>query len=76
MATEILQVRDVPSEDVEVLRERASAKKVSLSKYLRELIREETSRPTMEEALSRIGERKSIDVGSEDIRSHIEACRA
>lgn len=76
MSTEILQVRDVPSKDVEVLRERASAKKVSLSGYLRELIREEASRPTMDEALSRIGSRDSVDVVSEDLRSYIEADRS
>ncbi len=75
MLTETLEVRDVPSTDVAVLRKRASASKISLSAYLRELIRDDASRLDMEEALSRIGARESIGVEGEDIRSYIEAGR-
>jgi len=72
MATEILQVRDVPAGDVEVLRARAASRNMSLSSYLRELIHNDTSRPTMDEALARIAARGSIEANSEDIRSFIE----
>ncbi|CAN5878182.1 hypothetical protein BH20ACT6_BH20ACT6_14130 [soil metagenome] len=72
MATEILQVRDVPADDVEVLRARAASRNMSLSSYLRKLIHDDTSRPTMDEALARIAARDSIEADSEDIRSFID----
>jgi hypothetical protein len=71
MATEIIQVRDVPVEDVEVLRARAASRNMSLSGYLRELIHEDTSRPTMAEVLERIATRSSVEVDGEEIRSLI-----
>lgn len=72
MSTEILQVRDVPAEDVEVLRARAAARNMSLSSYMRELIHDDTSRPAMGEVLSRIAARDSIEASGEDIRSFID----
>lgn len=75
MSTEILQVRDVPVGDAEVLRARAAARKMSLSSYLRELIHEDTARPLMGEVLSRIAARDSVEASGEDIRSFIDADR-
>ena len=49
MSTEILQVRDVPSEDAQALRARAASRNMSLSSYLRELIHDDASRPAMTE---------------------------
>lgn len=72
MATEILQVRDVPAEEVAVLRARAAERNMSLSSYLRELIHDDTSRPAMVDVLARIADRGSIDASSEDIRSFID----
>ncbi len=72
MSTEILQVRDIPSEDARALRARAAARNMSLSSYLRELIHDDASRPTMSEVLARIATRPSIDADSEDIRAFIE----
>ena len=72
MGTEIIQVRDVPAEEVEVLRERATSRNMSLSGYLRELIHDDTSRPTTDDVLERIATRDSIEASSEDIRSFIE----
>ncbi|XAS75326.1 hypothetical protein V3G39_11690 [Dermatophilaceae bacterium Sec6.4] len=72
MPTEILQVRDVPAEDVAVLRARAASRQMSLSSYLRELIRADATRPTMSDVLERIAARESLDVGHDDIRSCIE----
>lgn len=71
MDTEIIQVRDVPSGDVAVLRERASARNKSLSSYLRDLIRDEANRPTMDEVLARIATRESVEASGDDIRSFI-----
>lgn len=72
MGTEIIQVRDVPTEDAEVLRTRAASRNMSLSSYLRELIHDDTSRPSMDDVLTRIAARDSIEASDEDIRSFIE----
>lgn len=73
MGTEIIQVRDVPSEDVDILRARAAARNMSLSSYLRELIHDDASRPAMSDVLARIATRGSIEVGGEDVRSFIDS---
>lgn len=72
MATEILQVRDVPTQDVAVLRARAASRNMSLSSYLRELIHDDTSRPTMAEVLERIEGRDRVEADHQGIRSVIE----
>ena len=72
MATEILQVRDVPSEDAQALRARAAAKNMSLSSYLRELIHDDASRAPMAEVLERIASRDGVDSEGEDIRALID----
>lgn len=75
MTTETLQVRDVPGEDLEVLRARAAAQNLSLSGYLRELIHNDASTPSMKEFLARIAARDPVEASGEDIRSLIEAGR-
>lgn len=72
MNTEIIQVRDVPTEDVAALRARAASRHMSLSSYLRELIRDDASRPAMVDVLDRISGRSGIEASSEDIRSFID----
>lgn len=72
MSTEIIQVRDVPTEDAEVLRARAASRNMSLSGYLRELIHDDTSRPAAAEVLARIATRACIEASKEDIRSFID----
>ncbi len=72
MSTEIIQVRDVPSGDVQALRARAASQNMSVSSYLRALIHDDTSRPTMSEALARIASRSSVEASGEDIRSLID----
>lgn len=72
MGTEIIQVRDVPAEDVEILRARAASRNMSLSGYLRELIHDDASRPAMADVLARIAARDSIEASGEDIRSFID----
>lgn len=75
MRTEIIQIRDVPSEDAQVLRQRAASRKMSVSSYLRELIHADTSRPTMPEVMARIAERSSIEASGEDVRQFVDADR-
>lgn len=75
MVGEILQVRNVPTHEVEVLRACAAARNMSLSGYLRELIHENTSRPTMVEVLERIAARDRIEAEPADIQSFIETDR-
>jgi plasmid stability protein len=72
MSAEIIQVRDVPSEDVDALRSRAAARGMSLSAYLRELIHEDVSRPSMTEIVARIATRDSVEADSADIRAFID----
>jgi plasmid stability protein len=72
MSAEIIQVRDVPSEDVDALRSRAAARGVSLSAYLRELIHDDVSRPSMTEIVARIATRDNIEADRDDIRSFID----
>ncbi|RIK14388.1 MAG: hypothetical protein DCC50_11420 [Acidobacteria bacterium] len=72
MNGEILQVRDVPSDEMRRLRARAAARGVSLSAYLRELIHDDVSRPAMTEVLERIASRSSVEATDEDIRASIE----
>lgn len=72
MSTEILQVRDVPSEDAQTLRARAAARNMSLSGYLRELIHDDASRPELGAVLERIASRGSVEADAEDIRGLIE----
>lgn len=72
METEILQIRDVPSDDAAVLRSRAASRNMSLSSYLRELIHENATRPLMSDVLDRIGSRQSVEASGEDVRSFID----
>jgi plasmid stability protein len=72
MSAEIIQVRDVPSDEVDVLRSRAAARGMSLSAYLRELIHDDVSRPAMTEIVARIATRDSIEADRDDIRSFID----
>lgn len=72
VATEIIQVRDVPTADVDVLRARAAEQSTSLSAYLRSLIHDDASRPTMADVLARIGTRTRVEANTEVVRGFIE----
>jgi len=45
---------------------------MSLSSYLRELIRDDASRPALAEVLDRIASRESVEDSREEIRSFID----
>ena len=52
LVTTPLQIRNMPDEALEALRERAAKRQLSLSAYAREVLVREAGRATMEEALS------------------------
>ena len=72
----ILQLRDVDTDDIAVLRARAERAGMSLSAYLRHLLHEEATQPTNSEVVERIAAEKPIDVSAEDVNRYIEAERA
>lgn len=72
MSTEVIQVRDVPAEDLALIRAKAAARNMSLSGYLRELIHDDASRPSMADVLARIRGHDSIEADMTDIRSFID----
>lgn len=72
MGTEIVQIRDVPPDDVAALRARAKRRGMSLSGYLRELIHDDASRPEMSDVLARIASRDSVEASAADIRAFID----
>ncbi len=55
-----LQIRGIPVELRERLRRRAAGKGVSMTQYVMELIRDDLSRPSMEEWLARLATRKPV----------------
>ncbi len=75
MTAEIIQIRDVPADDVAALRTRAARHHMSLSAYLRALIHDDVARPTMEEVVTRISTRQRVEAEPDEIRAYIDADR-
>jgi plasmid stability protein len=73
---EILQVRDVDSADLAVLRERAAKEGKSLSAYVRDILHDEATQMTNAEVISRIAAEEPIDVSLDEIRSFLEKDRS
>ena len=65
MSGVILQVRDVPEHVVVRLRERAAARGISLSAYVRALLADDAAQQTLDEAITRIGTRTPVEVSDE-----------
>ncbi|KAA1398181.1 FitA-like ribbon-helix-helix domain-containing protein [Aeromicrobium ginsengisoli] len=64
----LVQIRDVPDDARQALKARAAARGVSLNEYLRALLVEEASRPTLAEVLERARSRSERSaVSSVDI---------
>lgn len=61
-----VHIRDVPEESVDVMKARAAAEGMSLQAYLRRLVIEAASSPTVAEVLAR-GARRSAGVSMSDI---------
>ncbi len=75
MPTTILQVRDMPVDVLARLRERASAQGMSLSQYVRDLLKQDAEQPTLSEAVDRIADRTPVDVSDEEILNAIREDR-
>lgn len=76
MGNEILQVRDVSSADLTVLRNRAGREGKSLSAFIRDLLHAEATHMTNDEVVARIAEEQPIEVSDDEIRGYIAAERA
>lgn len=67
-----VQIKDVPDDTHRVLRERAARAHQSLQEYLRSRLIAEAARPTVEEVLDRVDERRggrvSFESAVRDIR--------
>jgi hypothetical protein len=70
-----VQIKDVPEETHRVLRERAAAAHQSLQEYLRSRLIEETSRPTVDEVLARVGGHSGGHAGFEEALKALRAER-
>ncbi|SDU59045.1 FitA-like ribbon-helix-helix domain-containing protein [Jiangella alkaliphila] len=76
MAGEILQVRDVDSDDLAVLRERAAREGKSLSAYVRDLLHDEAMSPTNAEVVEAIAGEEPVEADLDEVRRYIEAERS
>jgi plasmid stability protein len=75
MTNSILQVRDIPDQVIERLRERAAGQGISLSAYVRNLLAADAEQMSMSEAIAQIAERAPVDVEDEDIIAAIHEGR-
>lgn len=73
MPTKMVQIRDVDSDVVDVLKSRAAAEGLSLSEYLKQQLQEHASRPTNRELFEEWSRRprRNLDVSGADlVRAH------
>ena len=68
-----IQIKDVPEQTHDVLRQRAAAAHQSLQEYLRTRLIEEASLPTLDEVLDRAGSRAG---GSVPLRAAVATVRS
>lgn len=69
----LLQIRDVPEEVHRALKARAAASGTTLTEYVRNLLAQSTSRPTVDELAERIRVRglTTLDEPSQDSVRHL-----
>ncbi|NGN69805.1 antitoxin [Streptomyces sp. A7024] len=68
-------IRDVSTEALDILKERAAREGMSLSRFLRELIEREAGTPTMAEVTERIRAHATAEFSNDDVLDAIEAGR-
>ena len=71
-----VQIKDVPEETHAVLRQRAAAAHQSLQEYLRSMLIQEASRPTLDEVLERAGSRAGGSVSFQEAVRTLRSDRA
>jgi uncharacterized protein YchJ len=67
MTSKPVQIRDVPTEALDVMRARAAAEGLSLAAYLRRMVIEAAARPTAAEVLARAEQRRPTGLTMADI---------
>ncbi|WP_093169844.1 hypothetical protein [Sinosporangium album] len=75
MKTRHVQIRGLPAEVLDVVRDRAAAEGTSLAAYLRRLIVEAASHPTVAEVYARAARRKPAGLSMADIADAARAGR-
>ncbi|MGH3273058.1 MAG: FitA-like ribbon-helix-helix domain-containing protein [Streptosporangiaceae bacterium] len=76
MDTTVIQVRDVPVDVVSVLKSRAEARGESLTAFLRNLLAQEASMPSIEDTMAGIATREPVRYTPEDLRTFLDdGCR-
>ncbi|NEE02232.1 antitoxin [Phytoactinopolyspora halotolerans] len=75
METKPIQIRDVPSDALNVMRMRASAEGMSLTAYLRRMVIEAAAQPTVAEVLAHAAQRPSPGLNMSDIVAATRAGR-
>lgn len=72
METTVVQVRDMPTDVVAVLKTRAQARGQSLAAYLRDLLSDEAAKPPIEDVMAAIANRTPVTYTVDDLRSMTE----
>ncbi|MCA1673561.1 MAG: BrnA antitoxin family protein [Actinobacteria bacterium] len=75
MSGTILQVRDVPEAVLTRLRERAKARGMSLSAYVRDLLTNEAAQDSMGEVIECIATRTPVEVSRAEVLAAIHESR-
>ena len=76
MLSTAVQIRDVPEDALAVMRTRAANEGMSLSAYLRRMVVEAASQPTVAEVLARAAEEPPAGLAMSDILAAIRDGRA
>ncbi|MEU6520897.1 antitoxin [Streptomyces sp. NPDC046978] len=71
----VLTIRDVPEDQIRVLRTRAAQAGKSLQAYMQELIAAETTRPTMNEMAARLECEAAAEYATDDVLAAIDEGR-
>ncbi|MGX2995924.1 FitA-like ribbon-helix-helix domain-containing protein [Streptomyces sp. JNUCC 64] len=72
----VLTIRDVPDDQIQTLKVRASQAGKSLQAFMQDLIAKEASRPTMAEMMTRLNRETTADVNTVDVLAAIDEGRA
>ncbi|MGW2938154.1 FitA-like ribbon-helix-helix domain-containing protein [Streptomyces sp. NPDC001156] len=71
----VLTIRDVPEDQIRVLKTRAAQAGKSLQAYMQELIAREATKPTMTEMAARLEREAAAEYTTDDVLAAIDAGR-
>jgi plasmid stability protein len=72
----VLTVRDVPEDQIRVLKTRAARAGKSLQAYMQELIARETTKPTMADMAAQLEREAAAEYTTDDVLTAIDEGRA